>query len=163
MRISSVFIICIIISVFYVSSIAADSKDYRLPGNSRPLHYDLWLRIDIDQMRYNGSVQIQIELLEDTSSITLNYKDIEIDVNNVILMVASGQMFRPITSTTDDDTEMITFTFEYRMLSGGTYEIAMDFHSSIRTDLKGLYRSSYHQGREVKYAAEINSLTPDSF
>lgn len=163
MRISSVFIVFIIISVFHVSFIATDSKDYRLPGNSRPLHYDLWLRIDIDQMRYNGSVQIQIELLEDTSSITLNYKDIEIDVDNVILVVSSGQMFRPIRSTTDDDTEMITFSFDYRMIRGGTYEIAMDFHSSIRTDLKGLYRSSYHQGREVKYAVEIIILTLDSF
>ncbi|CAE6514222.1 unnamed protein product [Rhizoctonia solani] len=45
---------------------------YRLPTNVRPTHYDLTIQTDLQALIFKGCVLIDLEVLEETSIITLN-------------------------------------------------------------------------------------------
>lgn len=58
-----------------------DYVTYRLPNNTRPIRYDLWVKTDVEKeiFRFEGEVKIEIEALESTDYVTLQYRHIEID------------------------------------------------------------------------------------
>ena len=49
-----------------------------LPKNVKPLHYDLTLEPNFETFKYDGEVTIDLDVVEDTKSITLNTLEIEI-------------------------------------------------------------------------------------
>ena len=49
-----------------------------LPANVRPQHYDLELEPDFDTCKIGGSVNIELDILESSKSITLNAVDINV-------------------------------------------------------------------------------------
>ena len=49
-----------------------------LPKNVKPLHYDLTLEPDFETFKYDGEVTVDLDVVEDTKSITLNTIEIEI-------------------------------------------------------------------------------------
>jgi aminopeptidase 2 len=49
-----------------------------LPANVRPLHYDLELEPDFDTCKIGGSMNIELDILEASKSITLNVVDIKV-------------------------------------------------------------------------------------
>jgi aminopeptidase N len=58
-----------------------ETINYRLPNDSIPLRYDLWLKTNVDagDFKFQGRVKIHIQILKATQKITLNYREIEID------------------------------------------------------------------------------------
>jgi aminopeptidase N len=63
-----------------------DTETYRLPNDSLPLKYDLFLstRIDEGDFDFGGNVKILIKIVETTSVITLKYRSITIQEANLI-------------------------------------------------------------------------------
>jgi aminopeptidase 2 len=49
-----------------------------LPKNVKPLHYDLTLEPNFETFKYDGTVSIELDVIEDTTSISLNSLDIDI-------------------------------------------------------------------------------------
>ena len=61
--------------IFYPDMEHGQINIYRLPNNSIPLRYDLWLKTEVDKEIFNfsGRVKIHIKVLEPTQIITLKY------------------------------------------------------------------------------------------
>jgi aminopeptidase 2 len=55
-----------------------------LPANVIPKHYDLTLEPDFKKHTYDGTVIIDLDVVEDTTSISLNSLEIEIHSTKVI-------------------------------------------------------------------------------
>jgi aminopeptidase 2 len=58
-----------------------------LPGNVIPRHYDLTLEPDFEKLTYDGTVVIDLDVVENTKSITLN--TLEIDVHSTKVLSGS--------------------------------------------------------------------------
>lgn len=59
---------------------------YRLPNNTIPLRYDLWVKTDVEKENFNfeGHVKIQVRAMEQTDYVTLQYRDIVIDQIDIL-------------------------------------------------------------------------------
>lgn len=55
-----------------------------LPANVIPRHYDLTLEPDFEKCTYDGTVVIDLDVAEDTTSISLNTLELEIHSTKVI-------------------------------------------------------------------------------
>jgi aminopeptidase 2 len=66
-----------------------------LPGNVIPRHYDLTLEPDFEKLTYEGTVVIDLDVVENTKSITLN--TLEIDVHSTKVLSGS-QTIRSVTA-----------------------------------------------------------------
>lgn len=54
-----------------------------LPGNVVPKHYDLTLEPDFKKLTYEGKVIIDLDVVEDTTSISLNTLELKIHSTKV--------------------------------------------------------------------------------
>ena len=129
---------------------------YRLSGDSRPVHYDLRLRIDVDQQVFSGSVDITVEVVTPTQLLDLHYKDME--VRNVKL-TDNNRMYEPESQPYSEETEIMSLRFAEE-LPVGTYKLSMEFGAPIRTDLKGLYMSSYFDSDNKKRFIATTFMAP---
>ena len=55
-----------------------DKEKFRLPSNVRPIRYEINLSPNLRKQNFNGNVNIQLNILETTSSISLNVAELEI-------------------------------------------------------------------------------------
>lgn len=140
-------LLVLLVCSFVTQSLTQESVDpfqnYRLPTNVTPSRYSLWLLIDLAEVSFSGNVSIAVSVLEPTFLISLNYKEIDVDWSAVILRSSDGnrlytyqsEALRPIDEIAD-----IRFTEE---LPVGDYLISLSFSAPMRSDLRGLYQSSY--------------------
>lgn len=62
-----------------------------LPAKVVPRHYDLTLDPDLDKFTFDGTVIIDLDVVEDTNSISLNTLELEIQSSKVS---SNGQVVR---------------------------------------------------------------------
>lgn len=113
------------------------------------------MKIDVEEQVFSGSVDITLEVLNTTPILDLHYKDMQIE--NVKL-TDNNQVFELVNLSYSDETEILGL--QYDELSPGTYKLSMDFNSKIRTDLKGLYLSTYFDGSGVKRFIATTFMAP---
>lgn len=143
------FLLAISSGLLFSPSDAQTVNRYKLSGASRPLHYDLAIRIDVDEQVFSGSVDITVDVLSATAVLDLHYKDMK--VTNIKL-TDNHQLFEVRQEAYDEETEILSLLFTE--LVPGTYKLSMDFNAKIRTDLKGLYMSTYfNEGGEKRFIA----------
>lgn len=136
---------------------------FRLPNNSIPLRYDLWLKTDVDKANFDfsGQVKIHIRIVEPTQQITLHYRRMAVD--NVDLYDADQSLIE-----SNLKFEFVNF-FEFLVISlprvmTASEEIILDikYHSELRTDSAGFYRSSYEKDDEEVWLAVTKFHTTDA-
>lgn len=125
-------------------------RNYRLPSTIVPSRYSLWLLIDLDQVLFNGSVTITMDISEPTRDVTLNNKDIQVDWLSANMLDSTNQIYAVSTFTRYDDYEFTVLRF-VETLPVGEYRITISFSGNIRSDLRGLYRSSYIRDGKTMY------------
>lgn len=133
-----------------------DNKDYRLPNNTIPLHYDIWLSTDVHLgvTDFTGRVTIQIQALENTSNITLHYR--EITILNVDLMNEAGSLIQlNVPFTHQEDLEFLIITPDLPLNLGQILTVEITYIGTLRNDGKGFCRSTYEnsEGRTVSIAS----------
>lgn len=72
--------------------VAGSSMSYGreiLPGNIVPKHYDLTLEPDFIKLTYEGKVIIDLDVVEDTTSISLNTLELKIHSTKVLSGLAT--------------------------------------------------------------------------
>lgn len=72
-------------------SIRADQRGYRLPNNTKPISYEIYISSQIDKgfFDFDGSVEIEIIVLEDSNNITLQHRNLSI--NSIKLSMENGR------------------------------------------------------------------------
>ena len=115
------------------------SNAVMLPGDVRPVLYDLTLTPDLDSFTFAGEETVEIEVIEETSSVTLNCAEIEVASCRV---TAAGVDLAPASISFDEQAETVTFGFD-RPLPVGPARLHVEFTGALNDLLRGFYRSRY--------------------
>ena len=86
-----------------------ESKAVMLPRNIKPENYYIELTPDLEKFTFTGEVSIKIQILQQSSDITLNAS--ELDIHECTLTRESGLNSKPINTNLDDKAETVTFEF----------------------------------------------------
>ncbi|KAI4610781.1 uncharacterized protein J4E87_010715 [Alternaria ethzedia] len=112
-----------------------------LPANVKPIHYDLTLEPDFANFTYQGTVTIDLDVVDDTTSIALNTNELKIHSTKV----TAGQQV--ITESphvaTDDDAQTTTVSFDQTIPGGSQAKLTMAFAGVLNDNMAGFYRSSF--------------------
>ncbi|CAI6341716.1 unnamed protein product [Periconia digitata] len=112
-----------------------------LPTNVKPLHYNLTLEPEFQNFTYKGSVTIDLDVVEDTTSITLNTLDLDVHSAKV---ESDGQTVSASPSLTHDESAQTTkVTFDQTISSGAKASLTMTFTGTLNDNMAGFYRSSF--------------------
>jgi Peptidase M1 N-terminal domain len=127
-----------------------DLNEYRLPRSTRPTNYDLWLKVDVDRAEFSGSVKITIEVIEQTDTVALNVRDVNVDYRNVSLMDGENVVYKPSSVNNDINREILSLKFDHRLKVNNVYVLSVQFDGAIRNDTKGLYKTSYQYKKSTR-------------
>lgn len=126
-----------------------DDKNYRLPQNIKPLHYDVELTTRLDpDFNFNGNVKINIQVLENnTKSITLHHRSLRPHEQSVKLLEVESQNDVKVSKITYDKVlEFYVIELETELKKDKKYDLSIAFEGDLDKNMDGFYRSSYKKG-----------------
>lgn len=139
------------------------TTNYRLPTNVKYTHYDLHLTPDMKNFTYTGKLAIDIDIKEDTNTLVLNYKDLEIGTA-YIMVDGSNDLLQSSSVTYDSDREEVSMKFPVTLTSSlASPKLHIFFTGTINDKMAGFYRSSYKtDDGETKYCAVTQFESTDA-
>ncbi|MEO5635175.1 MAG: M1 family metallopeptidase [Candidatus Paceibacterota bacterium] len=124
-------------------------KNVRLTKNVVPIKYDITLRPDLKNFTFVGFETVELNLLENTKSLTLHAKDLEIETADVA--VGKEKLFASKISY-DAKSETATFVFP-KNISKGKVKLTLVFKGILNDKMRGFYRSKYNtKGKDYHMA-----------
>ncbi|CAM9024098.1 unnamed protein product [Wickerhamomyces anomalus] len=117
-----------------------------LPTNVKPIKYDLTFDPNFETFKFDGNAKIDLDVLEESNTITLHTLDIEIHSTKV------GEI-KPIDTKFDEAKQSVTFTFKDNFTKDSKITIDIDFTGVLNNNMAGFYKSSYKENGETKYLA----------
>lgn len=112
-----------------------------LPANVVPKHYDLTLEPDFEKFTYEGHVIIDLDVVEDTTSISLN--TLELKINSTKILSGSETISSSPNVSHDESTQTTKVEFEKTIPAGSKAQIEMKFTGELNDKMAGFYRSTY--------------------
>uniref|UniRef100_A0A8C7JHR0 Aminopeptidase n=1 Tax=Oncorhynchus kisutch TaxID=8019 RepID=A0A8C7JHR0_ONCKI len=114
----------------------------RLPETVSPIHYDLLVHPNLTSLDFTGAVQIQLQVFEDTSTIILHSKELQI-AKAEPLQVLEYPAFHQLALMSD-----------VLLVRGGMYKVRLEFSANLSDSFHGFYKSSYRTTTgEVRFMA----------
>lgn len=140
-----------------------DGLRYRLPNDTKPETYDITLstRVDIQNFTFEGKVIIGIAVVESTTTITLQYRQL------TILMVRLWTVTNPPVAVDIND-----FTYDPAveflripiagdpLLANSRYMLEIDYTGTLRQDNGGFYRSRYFNNDGIEVWLATTQFSP---
>jgi puromycin-sensitive aminopeptidase len=112
---------------------------YRLARTVVPTAYRIFLTPDLEAFTFTGRVEVDVDVAEATSQLTLNSKNLDL---GAATLTSGGTAHRSATPSYDEQYETATFDFDSLIASGpATIEIA--FTGVLNDQLVGFYRSTF--------------------
>lgn len=155
-NISTIFLITFAISPFNLKRTrkiyptSDNETDYRLPNNTKPQAYSLFISTDIADgiFDYYGIVKINITILKESNEITLH--QYELNIQAVNLTSEQGEMIRVQSPYYDQSRDFVIIkTINYTFSPEDTIFLEVKFNGNLREDNYGFYRSSYSESNAV--------------
>lgn len=112
-----------------------------LPKNVKPLHYDVILEPNFKTFKYDGTVEIELDVVEDTKSISLN--SIEIDVKETKIIAGDSVIASSPKLSFDEDSQTTKIDFDQTIPAGTKAKLVQKFEGTLNDNMAGFYRSSY--------------------
>lgn len=136
---------------------------YRLPNNSIPINYDLWLKTDVDknEFGFDGHVKIHVKIVIETPSITLHIRQLQID--NINIVATTGEVLQEKASFGFfDQFEFVVIALPRTMLPDEEVIVDITYHGTLREDGSGFYRAKYtneETGEIISFATTQFEMT----
>lgn len=112
-----------------------------LPANVIPRHYHLTLEPDLDKLTYDGTVVIDLDVADDSKSISLHTIDLKLHSAKVS---SGGQTVSSSPKiTTDEKTQVTTFDFDNAVSKGAKAQLEIKFSGELNDKMAGFYRATY--------------------
>jgi len=128
---------------------------FRLPGTTAPDQYDLRFEFQdfngVDNLKFNGVAKIIITVVSSTSVVTLNLRDL--NVTNVTVADTTSYSTRYLRVSewvylAND--EQFEIRLDRSVPQGRHLQVSITYVGNIRTDMTGLYLSSYEERDTTK-------------
>jgi puromycin-sensitive aminopeptidase len=114
---------------------APQPSKYRLPRTVVPRRYELTIESDPDRADFEGSVSIEVDVLQPVSEIKLN--SLELELNNVVLERADGTSYDGTVSY-DSENETATMAFN-GTVGSGQWKLYTKFKGLVGSQSSGLF------------------------
>lgn len=116
-----------------------------LPTNVVPKHYDVTLEPDFDKFTFDGKVTIDLDVAEDSTTISLNTVDIKIHSTTVH---ADGVLVTESPSLSyDADTQTTTIELGKTIKKGQKAQVLHTYTGELNDKMAGFYRSKRRDGK----------------
>ena len=130
--------------------------NYRLPNNTRPLHYDIHLTTHVHESKFEfeGHVVVKFEPKSaPLNEITLHMfklKNIKVKLLDINKTTLADNLESDFNVTTD----FLTIKTENNLTIGENYYLEFDYEGELRDDNVGFYKSSYmNEKNEIVWLA----------
>lgn len=144
--ISFIFLSTFANKVFSHSAALQNGIQYRLPNDTKPETYEIFISTNIhtQNFTFEGTVSIQLVTVSETSSITLHSHRLH-TIHDVSLISEDGGGSIPLGVVTyDDDNNFLTIPLLSGVLEPARrYSLHIVYHATLQTDPRGFYISSY--------------------
>ena len=132
-----------------------------LPKNVKPLHYDLTLEPNFETFKYDGEVTIDLDVVDDTKSITLN--TVEIEIHETKVSTGSSTVSSSPKVTVDEEAQTTKVEFDQAIPAGSKAKLYHKFTGVLNDKMAGFYRSSYKNEKgEEKWMATTQMEPTDA-
>lgn len=144
-------LILVLCCVFCESKLLKNETYYRLPNLVIPHHYDLNLDIKIEpEFKFNGTVIIDLTVLEKTNIIVLHSEDLEIE--RVILKNINLESIKVSSLVINPVNNFLKLKFNEN-IEPGNFTLQFSFEGNLTTFPGGLYLSKYNFNGTEKFIA----------
>ncbi|EAW10369.1 M1 family metallopeptidase [Aspergillus clavatus NRRL 1] len=132
-----------------------------LPTNVTPVHYDLTLEPNFETFKYDGTVIIDLQVTEDTNSISLNTN--EIDIHGAVISSEGSVVTSSPDVSINKEKQVATVKFAETIPAGSSAQLKLSFTGILNDNMAGFYRSSFKQANgETKYIASTQMEPTDA-
>ncbi|KAI9561562.1 hypothetical protein GHT06_012521 [Daphnia sinensis] len=142
------------------------NEDLRLPGDVLPSIYSIRLLPFIEEGNFttDGHIDIFVDCIRDTNSISMNAADITFKSLSITVLDLTTNSPLAIVDFVDEQVtrEIVTIKTATPLTAGNRYKISMDFTSILNDELRGFYRSSYMENGVKKWLAVTQMEAPDA-
>lgn len=121
-----------------------NTRTYRLPNNTIPLHYDISLRtnVHIRDFSFDGNTRINIRVLEASNTITLHAR--HLTIYSISLLNSQGNTIeRNLPFTTENLLQFIVITTSQRLEVDQEITLEINYSAFLGNEGVGFYRRSY--------------------
>ncbi|ROV99956.1 hypothetical protein VMCG_06258 [Cytospora schulzeri] len=112
-----------------------------LPVNVVPTHYDLTLEPDLTKFTFEGTVIIDLDVAEDSKSISLH--TLEIDIHSTKVSSDGKVISDSPEITYDEKTQVSKIDFSDVIPKGSKAQLEIKFTGQLNDKMAGFYRSTY--------------------
>lgn len=109
--------------------------DLRLPVSVTPVHYTVALHPNLTTMTFRGSVNITLQVLQETDRVILHSADMNID--------KATFQGKKVTILRYTDWQQIAIKFPENLTKGKEYALYIEYSANFSTSYDGFYNSSY--------------------
>uniref|UniRef100_A0A8C7MYC1 Aminopeptidase n=1 Tax=Oncorhynchus kisutch TaxID=8019 RepID=A0A8C7MYC1_ONCKI len=126
----------------------------RLPETVSPIHYDLLVHPNLTSLDFTGAVQIQLQVFEDTSTIILHSKELQIAKAELLAPEGPGSLPVPLQVLEYPAFHQLALMSDVLLVRGGMYKVRLEFSANLSDSFHGFYKSSYRTTTgEVRFMA----------
>uniref|UniRef100_A0A8C5SDX3 Leucyl and cystinyl aminopeptidase n=1 Tax=Laticauda laticaudata TaxID=8630 RepID=A0A8C5SDX3_LATLA len=111
---------------------------FRLPEFVVPNHYDIVLQPNLTTMRFTGSVQITVEVLQVTMHVILHSS--KLNITKVTLASLSSSQSKPVDFLEYPMNDQIAIIAPEALLVGVKYNISIEYSSNLSDTYSGFYK-----------------------
>ncbi|KAK9273621.1 hypothetical protein L1049_018431 [Liquidambar formosana] len=125
----------------------------RLPKFAVPKRYDIRLKPDLIACKFAGSVDVDVDIVDDTTFIVLNAADLSVAPGSVHFKTRnSSQEFDPTKVEMVEEDEILVLEFA-ETLPMGMGVLSIGFEGTLNDKMKGFYKSTYELKGEKRNMA----------
>lgn len=120
----------------------AAASAHRLPTDVVPRNYNLRLEPDLSAFTFTGSVNIECDVLADTSTVVMHAHELEVQSATCTSLNSGGGAAVQATVSLDEKSQQLTLTFP-TPLQKGAVNLQIEFTGILNDKMAGFYRSTY--------------------
>lgn len=126
-----------------------------------PRHYDIVIKTDLQELTFEGTVEIDLDICETVESITLHAAK-PITVRSAVLAVGAGESTRRCATSiaVNEERQRITIRFEGGAVAKGQARLGLRFDGHVSSSSRGYFRSSYKRADGSQAYFTLTQMQP---
>lgn len=146
-------LILVLCFVFSESKLLKNESYYRLPSQIVPHHYDLNFDVRLEpEFEFNGTVIIDLTVVEVTNTIVLHSEDLDIQRENVFLRDINSELIKVSSLVINPINNFLKLKFNEN-IEPGNFTLEFSFNGNLTSFPGGLYLSKYTLNGTEKFIA----------